>query len=195
MRGTPYIYQGEELGMTNPGFDCIEQYRDVESINYFRILRTQGLSEEEALAILQARSRDNSRTPMQWDASPKAGFTDGDPWIGVSQRRREANVAAENGTENSILHYYRRLIAMRKDWPVVSDGDIRFLLPDHPAVIAYERTLGQERLWVYCNFTQKEQTVSHSGGRRFVMGSYENAPAFPADGRLLLRPLEGCVLR
>ena len=122
MRGTPYIYQGEELGMTNPCFDSISQYRDVESINYFRILTEGGLSAQEALAILQARSRDNSRTPMQWDGSPAAGFTSGTPWIGLPEGHERISAEAEEQDETSVLSYYKRLIRLRKQEKAISSA-------------------------------------------------------------------------
>ncbi len=193
MRGTPYIYQGEELGMTNPCFDSISQYRDVESINYFRILTEGGLSAQEALAILQARSRDNSRTPMQWDGSPAAGFTSGTPWIGLPEGHERISAEAEEQDETSVLSYYKRLIRLRKQEKAISDGDIRFILPSEEGVIAYERTLGPDKITVFCNYTDQPREVPFGGGR-FVIGSYEDAPRHES-GRILLRPYEGCAFR
>ena len=194
MRGTPYIYQGEELGMTNAYFDRIEQYRDVESINYYHILLKKGLSEQEALKVLQARSRDNSRTPMQWDHSPTAGFTAGSPWIDAPDRKREANAQDEANDKTSILSYYKRLILLRKQLPAVAEGDIRFILPEYGGVIAFERTLSDDRLTVLCNFTREPKKVPYTGKGQWIIGSYE-APPQLTDGTILLRPLEGCVLR
>ena len=191
LRGTPYIYQGEELGMTNAYFDQISQYRDVESINYFRILVEGGLSEAEALRVLQARSRDNSRTPMQWDENPNAGFTDGTPWIGLPERREHISAQAEEQDDTSILSYYKRLIRLRKQEPVIQEGDVRFILPDETGVIAYERTLGPKKITVYCNFTAEQRAVPAENGT-FVLDSYEETPR-RENGRLLLRPYEGCV--
>ena len=193
LRGTPYIYQGEELGMTNAYFDRISQYRDVESINYFRILVKGGFSETEALAILQARSRDNSRTPMQWDDTPTAGFTAGTPWIGLPANRDGVSAQAEAGDETSILSYYKRLIRFRKEEPVISDGDVRFILPEEKGIIAYERALGREKIVVFCNFTAESRSLPFDGGD-FVMGSYETAPQTEKDG-ILLKPFEGCVFK
>ncbi len=193
LRGTPYIYQGEELGMTNAYFDRISQYRDVESINYFRILVEGGFSETEALAILQARSRDNSRTPMQWDDTPTAGFTAGTPWIGLPAHRDGVSAQAEAGDETSILSYYKRLIRFRKEEPVISDGDVRFILPEEKGIIAYERALGREKIVVFCNFTAESRSLPFDGGG-FIMGSYETAPQTEKDG-ILLKPFEGCVFK
>ena len=128
-----------------------------------------------ALAILQARSRDNSRTPMQWDASPQAGFTSGTPWIGLPADHSRISALAEESDETSILSYYRRLIRFRKEEPVIAEGDVRFILPDALGVIAYERTLGRDRIIVLCNYTAEPRAVPFDGGA-FVMGSYGNAP-------------------
>ena len=147
----------------------------------------------EALAILQARSRDNSRTPMQWDETPTAGFTAGTPWIGMPVHREHISAQAEEADAASILSYYKRLIRFRKEEPVISDGDIRFILPEENGLIAYERILGPERIAVYCNYTGEQRNIPFEGGT-FVMGSYENAP--PAKkGRITLQPYEGCVFK
>ena len=177
--------------MTNAYFDQISQYRDVESTNYFRILVDSGLSEREALAILQARSRDNSRTPMQWDETAMAGFTAGKPWIGLPARRENISAQAEASDETSILSYYKRLIRLRKQEKVISDGDIRFILPGENGVIAYERALDGRKMTVYCNFTEKPREVAFDSGA-FMMGSYETPP-HAEKGRLFLRPYEGCI--
>ena len=129
MRGTPYIYQGEELGMTNPHFTKIEQYRDVESLNYYRILREQDKTEAETLNIIAQRSRDDSRTPMQWDASENAGFTTGTPWIGIADNYKTINAAAQMDAPDSIRSFYKTLVALRKKMPVISAGKIEFLYP------------------------------------------------------------------
>ena len=192
MRGTPYVYQGEELGMSNAYFEDIRQYRDVESINYYRILLDGGMTEADALRVLQARSRDNGRTPMLWDGSPKAGFTDGEPWIGFSAHR-EANAQAEEADETSILSYYRRLIRLRKEEPVVADGDVHFILPETDGVIAYRRSLDGKSLTVLCNYTDQPKALPVGPGA-FVIGSYEEPPQ-TEGGRIVLRPFEGCVLR
>ena len=194
MRGTPYIYQGEELGMTNAYFDRIEQYRDVESINYYRILLDRGLSEREAISVLKARSRDNGRTPMQWDDTENAGFTSGKPWIELPTCRKEANARTEVGEDGSIFSFYQRLVQLRKQEKVIAGGDIRFILPDQSGLIAYVRTLGQEKLTVLCNFTPETVSVPLPDAGQFVIGSYE-APPLYRDGTISLRPWEGCALR
>lgn len=192
MRGTPYVYQGEELGMTNAYFADIGQYKDVESLNYYRILKEQGLTEADIMARLMARSRDNSRTPMQWNAEQNAGFTAGTPWISVPTRKPQANAAAEEKDAQSILSFYKRLIRLRKERNVIAEGDIRFICSDVPGIIAYERTLKDEKVTVYCNFTEESVAVSVHG-RNCLLDSYEDAPLM-ADGRLTLRPYEGIAM-
>ena len=128
---------------------------------------------------------------MQWDETPSAGFTDGSPWIGLPVRRENISAQAEEQDETSILSYYKRLIRLRKQEPVVSEGDIRFILPDEAGVIAYERTFGGKKMTVYCNFTAGQREIPFDGGY-FVMGSYEEAPTCES-GRCLLRPYEGCI--
>ena len=192
MRGTPYVYQGEELGMTNAYFADIGQYKDVESLNYYRILKEQGLTEADIMARLMARSRDNSRTPMQWNAEQNAGFTAGTPWISVPTRQPQANAAAEEKDAQSILSFYKRLIRLRKERNVIAEGDIRFICPDVPGIIAYERTLNNEKVTVYCNFTNEPVAVS-ACRQRCLLDSYEDAPLM-ADVRLTLRPYEGIAM-
>ena len=157
LRGTPYVYQGEELGMTNPDFTSIDQYRDVESLNYYKILQDEGATPEEAFHIVHERSRDDSRTPVQWDGSANAGFTSGTPWIGIPANHAYVNAADEMADPHSVWSFYRRIIALRKECPVVQAGDVRFLDAASDKVIAYERTLdgaasGPRRLVVACNF-------------------------------------------
>lgn len=159
MRGTPYIYQGEELGMTNPGYQRIDDYRDVESLNYYQILRTDKKSEQEALEILANRSRDNGRTPMQWEDGPYAGFSSQIPWIAIPDNYQTINAKAEQKDPDSILHYYKKLIRLRKEYAVISEGDIHFLDTGKLPLIAYQRTKDQETLTVLCNFSDQELTM------------------------------------
>ena len=195
LRGTPYIYQGEELGMTNAYFDDIRQYRDVESLNYHDIL-LKSLPEEQVTAILQARSRDNSRTPMQWSSNPNAGFTDGTPWIAVPEYKPEANADDEENDPLSILNYYRRLVRLRKEQPVIASGSIRFVYPDQAGLVAYERQLNEQRLLVLCNFTETTLSLPLEegwGNARCLTDSYEQPPRITSNS-LALRPYEGCAL-
>jgi len=189
MRGTPYIYQGEEIGMTNADFTDIADYRDVESINYHDILRASGRSEEEAMKIIGARSRDNGRTPMQWTAGESVGFTTGTPWLGVNHNHAAINVEAEREDDDSILAFYRRLIALRKEHRIIAEGSIRFLERENDDVIAYERALGSERLLVLCNFRASDIAMPelHAAGEKLI-GNYPGMAAH-------LRPYEVIALR
>lgn len=153
MRGTPYIYQGEEIGMTNPHFDDISQYRDVESLNYYRILLDQGKTSSEAMEILQARSRDDGRTPVQWAVEENAGFTTGTPWIGLGSNYRTINAETQRQDPDSILAFYKTLIHLRKEKKVIAEGKIDFLEKENKNVLAYRRTLDGEELIVFNNLT------------------------------------------
>ena len=192
MRGTPYIYQGEELGMTNSHFASIGQYRDVESLNYYQILQQQGKTPAEALEIIQQRSRDNGRTPMQWDASAHAGFTTGEPWIGVVDNYQTINAAAEVGDPDSIYSYYKQLVALRKQHPVIQSGKIEFLYKDDPDLLAYRRWDAQHELLVLCNLTGHDAPAALPEGwqdARVLLGNYPDAAP-----RAALRPYEALVL-
>lgn len=156
LRGTPYIYQGEELGMTNPGYEKIDEYRDVESINYYRILLDEGKTEEEALNILGQRSRDNSRSPMQWNSEKYAGFSESEPWIGVAKNYKYINVEAEEKDEDSVLNYYRKLVDLRKQYEIIQDGSVEFMYGEQSEVFAYKRTLDGQELIVLNNLTGNE---------------------------------------
>ena len=178
MRGTPYIYQGEELGMTNAKFNSIEYYRDVESLNYYKILLSQGKSEVEALKILGEHSRDNSRTPMQWSAEKFAGFSAVEPWISAPENFKKFNVEVEEKDENSVLNFYRELVKIRKEKKIIQDGDINFFERKNNDVIAYRRTLDENELLVICNFRDKEislqeKTLSeYSSDYKKILGNY-----------------------
>lgn len=155
MKGTPYIYQGEEIGMTNAYFKHIEDYRDIESLNAFRDYTEKGLvDEEEMMYCLQAISRDNARTPMQWDDSRCAGFTTGTPWIRVNPNYPMINVKLALGDPDSVFYYYQKLIRMRKEYEIVVDGIFRGLLEEDENIYAYERTLDEKRMLVACNFSE-----------------------------------------
>ena len=155
MRGTPYVYQGEEIGMTNAGYQAIEEYSDVESLNYYGILRREGKSEQEALHIIGERSRDNGRTPMQWTAGAYAGFSEVEPWLSIPENHRYINAELEQQDEDSIWHFYRRLIALRKERKVIAEGKIEFMERENPDVLSYRRWNEQEELAVLCNFRGK----------------------------------------
>lgn len=194
LRGTPYIFQGEELGVTNAGYTSISQYRDVESLNYYQIMLQNGKTEAEALEILRQRSRDNGRTPMQWDIGPNAGFTSGTPWITPPDNYRTINVQAELQDPDSILNYYKRLIQLRKEKPVVAEGQIEFLFQDIPGVFAYRRFLGERELFVINNFTGQTVQLNDrlwENSLRKIIGNYPDAEI--QGGYLMLRPFETVV--
>ena len=151
MQGTPYIYQGEELGMTNIQLP-IEQYQDLEIRNFYQKRRAEGCPEEEILRSIYAKGRDNARTPMQWNAGPGAGFTTGTPWLPVNPNYREINAQAEMADPDSVFACYQKLIALRKRYPVFVEGDFALHEAEHPRLFVYERSLGEEKLLVVCNF-------------------------------------------
>jgi trehalose-6-phosphate hydrolase len=159
MRGTPYIYQGEEIGMTNGYFTHISQYRDVESLHYFEILKGQGRKEEEIYQVLRARSRDNGRTPMQWEAGGQAGFTAGAPWIGINENSGEINVKESLADPDSIFYYYQKLIELRKRYHVISEGSYEPVPVKQEGIFAYRRIWQKEKLLVAANFTGKCQEI------------------------------------
>ncbi|MBS4211194.1 MULTISPECIES: alpha,alpha-phosphotrehalase [Neobacillus] len=198
MQGTPYIYQGEEFGMTNPNFNSIEDYRDVESFNIFEIKKNEGMSELEILDILKQKSRDNSRTPVQWDSSRNAGFTEGTPWINTAENSPEIN--AENAMQDpdSIFYYYQKLIQLRKNYDIIMDGDFELILEDDKEVFAYVRSNGVEKMIVLNNFYGKEKTVTlpshfHLDGEHceMLISNYEDSAALGCQ--INLRPYESIV--
>lgn len=151
MQGTPYVYQGEELGMTNVSYS-IDDYRDIESLNIYKERLAAGYTEEDIMRSIHAKGRDNSRTPMQWDSGVNAGFTDGEPWLRVNPNFVEINARAQQENPDSVFHYYRRLIALRKELPVLVDGSYHPLLLDDPDIFAYTRELDNTQILVLCNF-------------------------------------------
>lgn len=195
MRGTPYIYQGEEIGMTNPHYTSIRQYRDVESLNYYQILLEQGKTPEEALRILGARSRDNSRTPMQWTGAAGCGFSTAEPWLPVSGNYQEINVEMQRNDNASVLAFYKKLIRLRKDRQVIAQGKITFFNMDHEDVVAYRRNWEDEELVVCCNLRGRESkmvTGAKWGDYRKLLGNYEGG--FKNSNLLVLKPYEIVVL-
>ncbi|MGL5348021.1 MAG: alpha,alpha-phosphotrehalase [Peptostreptococcaceae bacterium] len=158
MRGTPYIYQGEEIGMTNPKFESLDKYRDVESINAYDNLIKKGYSESEVLDILKSKSRDNSRTPIQW--SEEGGFSDGSSWIPMASNYKEINANNEVKDENSVYNYYKKLINLRKECDIISNGSITPILKDDKNVLAYIREYENEKLLVVCNFFKEEAEIT-----------------------------------
>ncbi|MGL6412500.1 alpha,alpha-phosphotrehalase [Aeromonas veronii] len=196
LQGTPYIYQGEEIGMTNPGYQHINDYQDVESRNIFAIKQAEGMSEAEILAILGAKSRDNSRTPMQWSAAANAGFTSGTPWLKPAANYPEINAEAALADQNSVFWHYRDLIALRKAHPIFTQGDYQELLTGHPQIWAYARRANGQTLLVVSNFYGEPVEFAlpaelQSGQGRLLLGNYPDSPAQPQSG--MLRPYESLI--
>ena len=154
LQGTPYIYQGEEIGMTNPHFQQIDDYRDVESLNLWQANQQQQIPSSQTLAVLAARSRDNSRTPIPWDSSDTAGFSQAVPWIPFGDNVTTINVAAALENKNSVFYCYQQLIRLRKQHPVIVNGNYQDLLPDHPAIWCYQRDDGNRKLLVIANLSE-----------------------------------------
>ena len=189
LRGTPFVYEGQELGYENVAWDSIDEYDDVSSHNQHAIALARGCSEEEALACVHAHSRDNARTPMQWDASENAGFTSGTPWLPVHDDYRTCNVSAQSEDDASVLAWYRRLAELRRDFPVFVAGDYTELLPQSEEVYAFSRSFRDERAVVLANFTERD--VSYDGalveGLACALSTHgESSPG-------TLRPLEAAV--
>ncbi|KPL59295.1 alpha,alpha-phosphotrehalase [Rossellomorea vietnamensis] len=200
MQGTPYIYQGEEFGMTNPKFTSIDEYRDVESLNTYNILKEQGKSEEEILEILRHKSRDNSRTPVQWNGDKNAGFTSGTPWIPVAKNYQEINAEQALEDENSVFYHYQKLNRLRKEYDIIVDGDYQLILEDHPDIFAYVRNGDGEKLLVVNNFYAREteftlpDEVDVKGwSSEVLISNYEDAKN--VYSQISLRPYESVVFR
>jgi trehalose-6-phosphate hydrolase len=191
MQGTPYIYQGEELGMTNPHFRQITDYRDLESHNMFATLSAEGRDADELLAILASKSRDNGRTPMQWSADANGGFTTGEPWIGLCDNYREINAQRALRDPESVFHTYQRLIALRKQEPVLTFGSYQDMLPEHPALWCYRREWQGQTLLVVANLSNSVQPwtpPSVSGEWQVLISNYAEVADKP--GAMTLRPFE-----
>lgn len=189
MRGTPYIFQGEELGQTISDFTSIEQYRDVESLNYYKIIQERGHTPEEAFEIVHARSRDDGRTPMAWDPSENAGFTTGTPWLGINANHVQINAETEMADKDSVWSYFQRLITLRKAEPVISEGDVHFVdVTEDSPLISYERTLDGTRLLVQCNYSGNDVPGLSVDGGELLIGNYGEAKT--EDGQVILRPYE-----
>ncbi len=198
MQGTPYVYQGQELGMTNVPFGDISDFRDLDSINAYHELTTQGVfSEEEMLRFLRYKSRDNARTPFQWNDQENAGFTSGTPWIMVNPNYREINAQEQMAREDSVFHYYQKLIRLRKENAIIVYGTYDLLLPDDPELYVYTRTLEEEKLLVICNFygNTREYTLPEDwqpDAMECLIGNYKEVKT----GRTMtIRPYEAVVFR
>ena len=195
MRGTPYIYQGEEFGMTNPYFESIQEYRDVESINYYNILKKQGESTDKVLDILRSKSRDNSRTPIQWNDKENSGFTTGTPWIPVGRSYKEVNAEKAVKDSNSIFNHYKKLIELRKEYDVISKGNIKMILESHKKVIAYVRRYENKVLVVLNNFYGESTKVNIPSdilneciNSNIILSNYSDSGKLGEE--IILRPYE-----
>jgi trehalose-6-phosphate hydrolase len=203
MQGTPYIYQGEEIAMTNPNYQSISQYRDLESINMHRIMREQGKTEAQVLAILANKSRDNSRTPMQWNKQEYAGFSDIQPWIEVAGNYVDINVENVLLDKTSIFYHYQKLLSLRKQLDVVCWGDYQDLCPEHEQLFCYQRLTLEQRLLCLNNFCSEivyyrlPESLCLSNTRMIIgnyteIGQIETGRILTKD--VLLRPFESLVL-
>ncbi|WP_352408640.1 alpha-glucosidase [Lawsonibacter hominis] len=192
MQGTVFLYQGEELGMTNAAFDSLGDYRDIETRNAYRDLVGGGcVTHDEMMRYIHRVSRDNARTPMQWDASPNAGFTTGTPWIGVNPNYKEINAQQEQSDDRSVLSYYKRLLRFRRENAIVRDGDFMPFWPEHDKILGYTRSLNGDTLYVLCNFTDERMPLleidTHGRYLETVFCNYEE------PGPWALRPFEARV--
>jgi oligo-1,6-glucosidase len=200
LQGTPYIYQGEELGMTNIAWPRIEDYRDIETLNWWRTaVVEQGRPPADVLLAIQARSRDNARTPMHWSAAPGAGFSSGQPWIGLNPNHVEINAEAARAEPDSVFHHYRQLVALRQREPVLVHGDFELLLPGHPAIVAYRRRLGTQLILVLCNLGSEPAGLEDlpalaATPPEWLLGNWPIEAGFDPL-RSLLRPWEARMLK
>ncbi|UQZ35837.1 glucohydrolase [Paenibacillus sp. PK3_47] len=198
LKGTPYIYQGEEIGMTNVKFPVLEDYKDIESLNMYREKVTEGGGDHDTiLNAIHAKGRDNARTPMQWDDSANAGFTEGTPWLKVNPNYKDINVQQALADDNSIFYYYQKLISLRKEHLIMTYGEYKLLLPEHEYVYAYTRTLEDEQWLILLNFSADPQSVELpqelAAVTSTIIGNYADEPA--AAERETLRPYEARVCR
>ena len=196
MQGTPYVYQGEELGMTNCPFNKLENLRDLESINAYHELTEQGkISEEDMIAAINYKGRDNARTPMQWDDSAYAGFSTAEPWIMVNPNYTKINAKDQVSREDSVFKYYQKLIRLRHNSDLIVYGTYDLILDDDKDIYAYTRTLGDEKLIVYCNFSENtreaELPEEFTNGKIFI-SNYDDAAV---NGKITLRPYEAIVIQ
>ena len=195
MQGTPYVYQGEELGMTNVYFDKLEDYRDIESINYFKEFTESGLmTSEHMMKCLMLRSRDNARTPMQWDDSKQAGFTEGEPWIKVNPNYKKINAAQQLEDPDSVFHYYQKLIRLRKEKDIIVYGEFEPLYREDEQIFAYTRKQDQEKLLTVCNFSDKNAEVEVPEEFKGAECLITNLGRKEFERKIVLNPYEAFVL-
>ena len=202
MQGTPYVYQGEELGMTNYPFSDIRDFRDVESINaYHEYTEILHVDNDKMISYLRNKSRDNARTPMQWDETDEAGFTTGVPWMPVNPNYKRINAVAQIGDEDSVYNYYRKLISLRKEYPIIVNGDFELVGENNADVFAYLRHWKDQILWVACNFTDRMQKIVSPSSNRaeyrkwHVICDNYSPSGYPFEkGQIELRPYEAVAV-
>ncbi|MEZ8512744.1 alpha,alpha-phosphotrehalase [Vibrio splendidus] len=200
MQGTPYIYQGEEIGMTNPGYTDISQYRDVESTNMYDIMvNRDGVAHEDMMAILAQKSRDNSRTPMQWNSEPYAGFSLSQPWLDVANNYTEINAEQALEDKGSVFYFYKSLIELRKEVPVITQGSYQDLLPEHPSIFAYVRESEGQTLLCINNYYGKEAECVlperfEMAKAKSLLSNYQVSESLVASHHQVLRPYETRIL-
>ncbi|OEE99673.1 alpha,alpha-phosphotrehalase [Vibrio crassostreae 9ZC13] len=200
MQGTPYIYQGEEIGMTNPGYTDISQYRDVESTNMYDIMvNRDGVAHEDMMAILAQKSRDNSRTPMQWNSEPYAGFSQAQPWLDVANNYPGINAEQALEDKDSVFYFYKSLIELRKQVPVITDGSYQDLLPEHPSVFAYSReSEGQTLLCINNYYGEEAECVLperfEMAKAKSLLSNYQVSESLVASHHQVLQPYEARIL-
>ena len=196
MQGTPYVYQGEELGMTNCPFNTLDNFRDLESINAFHELTEQGkMTEEDMMAAIGYKGRDNARTPMQWDDSAYAGFSTTNPWIMVNPNYTKINAKDQVNREDSVFKYYQKLIKLRHESELIVYGTYDLILDDDKDIYAYIRTLGDEKLIVYCNFSENTREVElpkEFTNGKVLISNYSDAKV---NHKITLRPYEAIVIQ
>lgn len=196
MQGTPYVYQGEELGMTNCPFNTLDNFRDLESINAFHELTEQGkMTEEDMMAAIGYKGRDNARTPMQWDDSAYAGFSTANPWIMVNPNYTKINAKDQINREDSVFKYYQKLIKLRHESELIVYGTYDLILDDDKDIYAYIRTLGDEKLIVYCNFSENTREVElpeEFTNGKVLISNYIDAKV---NHKITLRPYEAIVIQ
>ena len=194
LRGLPFIYQGQELGMENVKIESIDQVDDISSLDEYKVALEAGCTPEEALKAVSRFSRDNARTPMQWDGSEKAGFTDGEPWIKINPNCKEINAASQLDDPDSIFHYYQKLIALRKEKDIIVYGEFEPLCREDDQIFAYMRKLDEERLLTVCNFSQQsaefEVPAEFEGSQCLIT----NLDRKVFKGKIVLKPYEAFVL-
>ena len=196
MKGTPYIYQGEELGMTNVRFEDINEYNDIETLNMYKDRISKGYSHDEIMASIYAKGRDNARTPMQWDSTENAGFTTGKPWLKVNKNYKFINVEDCLQDKDSIFYHYKKLINIRKHNDTIIYGDYKLLLPEDKNVFAYSRELNGDKIVVVCNFYNKEINLNFKedfNNVEILLSNYKDSSILMKD--LKLRPYEAIMYR